>query len=55
MKFSEAKIQDFHLPVFSNKDVRRLDIPMDDALLVRGVEALRDLDSDIKQSRHWQS
>ena len=54
VKFCETKIQNFHLPVFSNKDVRRLDVAMDDALLVRGFETLRDLDCDIKQSWCWQ-
>ena len=45
-QFRESEIEHFHMPINRNLDVRRLQISMDDALLVRRLERFRDLPGD---------
>ena len=54
-RFSEAEVQHLHGAVLANLDVRRLEIAMDDALLVRGFEGLRHLPGDRQRLDHRQS
>ena len=46
-QLGDAEVEDLHAPVAREEDVLRLQIAMDDALLVRGGEALRDLQRDV--------
>ena len=49
MQFGESEVQDLRLPLLSDEDVRRFDIAMDDAFVVRGFEPFRNLDSCVEQ------
>ena len=42
-QLGETEVEDLHAPVGRDEDVLRLQVAMDDALLVRGREAARDL------------
>ena len=44
--FGQPEVQHFHRAVLADFDVRGLQVPMDDPLLVRGFEGVRDLRSD---------
>ena len=44
--FGQAEVQHLHGAVWPELDIRGLEIPMDDALLVRGFEGFRDLFGD---------
>ena len=44
----QAEIQHLHLTAVGDKDVGRLNIPVDDALCVRGVQRIRDLDGYVE-------
>ena len=43
MRFRQAKVEHLHRAVRAHLDVRRLQIAMDDSLLVRGFQRLRNL------------
>ena len=44
--FGEAEVQDLHDAVRRDLDVRRLQVPMNDVLLVRRIECVGDLPGD---------
>src|SRR6266705_2418404 len=46
-KLSNAKVEHFHVPIRSEHDVLRLDIPMHDTGFVSGNERTRHLDRDV--------
>src|SRR6186713_2459242 len=45
-RLGEAEVENLHLPFGGDLDVRGLEVPMDDALLVRLLQGLRDLPRD---------
>jgi hypothetical protein len=45
----EAKVQELHLPVGTDLDVRRLEVAMDDARVVRRFEPLGNLPTDVER------
>ncbi len=45
----ETEIQNFRLAALDEKNIRGLDVAMDDAFGVRGVEAIRDLNAGVQQ------
>ena len=45
-RLGQPEVEDFHCAVGPDLDVRRLEIAMDDALLVRGFKSFRDLFRD---------
>ena len=45
-RFGQAEVQHLHLPVVREGDVRRLEVAVDDPLLVRGLQRIRDLARD---------
>jgi hypothetical protein len=53
-RLGQSEIQDFGLPVSSHEDICRLNVAMNDALAVSGVQAFRDLHCKIKQLRQRQ-
>jgi hypothetical protein len=48
--FCEAEIQNLGVAPLGHKDVRRFDVPVDDALGVRCVQPVRDLNGDVEQT-----
>ena len=48
LHFRQPEVEHLRAPVAGDEDVRRLDIAMDDALGVRGLERIRDLNSQIE-------
>ena len=42
----QPEVEHLHAATLGQENVRGLDVPMDDALLVRGVQGIRDLDRD---------
>ena len=50
-EFNQSKIQNFRLSSGSDEDVRRLDVTMHDAAVVRGIQSVGDLDSVFQQFR----
>src|ERR1700747_1582897 len=51
---SQPEIENLRLPSIGNEDIRRLDIPMDDALCVCSVESVGDLNAEIEQCFNFQ-
>ena len=51
-KLGEAKIQDFDAAAVGNENVGGLDVAMDDALFVGGVESIGKLDADFNGARN---
>src|SRR5215469_8610193 len=45
----QTKVQNLGLAAVDQKNVCRLDVAMDDALGVRGIEAVGDLDADLQK------
>src|SRR5690348_13571066 len=52
-ELGEAEIKNFHNAAVRHENVGRLDVAMDDAFLVGGVERVRELDTDINSSWNW--
>jgi hypothetical protein len=48
-QLGQPEVQDLGLPVVGDKQVGRLDIAVDDALLVRGIQRIGDLDGQLCQ------
>ena len=48
-EFGQTEVQDLRLPAIGNEDVCRLDVAMDDSLLMRRVQAVGDLNGQIQQ------
>ncbi len=46
-QLGQPEIQDLHAPVAEHEEVRRLEIPMDQPVIVRRGEAARDLERDV--------
>src|SRR6266568_1164176 len=46
--FREPKVENLRLTSIRDKDVRWLDVPVDDSFRMRGVESVGDLDAQIK-------
>jgi hypothetical protein len=46
--FRQAEIEDFGLPVFGDKNIGGLDVAMNDAFCMRGVERVGNLDSEVE-------
>jgi len=46
----QPEVEDFNFPFRRHKNIRRLDVAMDDALMVRGVECVGDLNADVEQT-----
>ena len=44
VNFRQTEVENLRLPARGDEDIRRLDVAMGDALLVRRVKSLRDLD-----------
>src|ERR1019366_279215 len=53
-KFGQSKIQNLGLALAGHKNVGWLYITMDDALLVRGIQSVRNLDGKIDYLFEWQ-
>jgi hypothetical protein len=51
----QAEIEHLHRAVRGDLDVRRLQVAVDDALLVGGVERVRDLPRDGERSGDWEA
>ena len=51
-EFGQAEVQDLRLPATGNKDVCRLDVAMDESLLMRRVQAVGYLNGQIQQDVH---
>ncbi len=45
----QSEIEDLAYALIGNEDVRRLDVAMDDALLVRGLQPVANLNPDVQQ------
>src|SRR5688500_14128707 len=54
-RLREAKVQDFHNAIGRHLDVRWLQVAMDDALLVCGIESLGDLTRSFQRLANRQS
>ena len=52
-RFGQPEVQDLHRPVVANFDVRRLQIAMDDAVVVGLLERLGNLPRDWKRLFEW--
>ena len=48
-QLGQAEVQDLRLPALGDEDVRGLDVAVDDALRVRGVEGVCNLDREIER------
>ena len=48
-EFRQTKIQNHRLTLRGYKDIRRLDVPMDDPLSVSGFQSTRNLNGKIEQ------
>ena len=48
-QFRQTKIQNLRVPAFGHEDVRGLDVSMDDALTVCGIERVCSFDGERKQ------
>ena len=48
-EFGKAEIENLGVASFGDKNIRRLDIAMDDALSMSGVERISDFDADVEQ------
>ena len=48
-QLGQTKVQNLRLAAIRHENVRRLDVPMDDPLRVRGLERVGDLDGEVKQ------
>ena len=49
----QAKIQDFRLSPFYEKDIRGLDVTVHDTLGVGRIEPVRDLNADLRELRYF--
>lgn len=51
----QAEIQDLGVAAIGDEDIRGLDVPMDDAFFVRGIQSVGQLhaESDCARNRHW--
>ncbi len=47
-RLGESEVEHFHHAVRSDLDIRRFQIPVDDASLMRGVERIRNLLGDLQ-------
>ena len=45
----QTKVQHFGLPPPRNKNIRRLDVPVDDAFRMGRVQRIRDLERQVQQ------
>ena len=52
--FSQSKIQNLGVTSLGDEDIRGLDVAMDDALGVRGVEGVGDFNGEREHSLHFQ-
>ena len=50
-RLRQAEVENLDLAGFRDRDVRRLEIPMDDARFVRGVEGIGELPRDVQRLR----
>jgi hypothetical protein len=46
----QTEIQNLRVPLLGHKNIRRLDVPMDDALSVRRIQRLRHFNRQIQQT-----
>ena len=53
-EFGETEIQNLGLPLLGDKNIRRLDVAMDDALAMRRVQTLADLNGQVEQLLEFQ-
>jgi hypothetical protein len=49
LRFRQTEIEDFRLAALGDKDVRRLDVAMDNFLLMRRIERIGNLDRQFEQ------
>src|ERR1700733_5831289 len=49
----QAEIQNLRLPALDEKNIRRLDVAVNDSLRMRRVEPVRDLYPDLEQPRNF--
>src|SRR5258706_16096476 len=54
-KFGEAKIQDLRSSLHRKENVRRLNVAMDDALVMRGLQTMTNLNGNIQESSQTNS
>ena len=47
-QLGQAEVEELYLSALRDEDVGRLDVAMDDAVLVRGVERVGDLDAEVE-------
>src|SRR5271155_3151078 len=52
-QLSQTKIQNLCLPSFHQKDIRGLDVAVHDALGVRRIEPVGDLNADLQEVRYF--
>jgi len=53
-QLSQTEIQHLHLPARRKKNIRRLDVTMDDSLGMRGIERVGELYRNVEQAVGWQ-
>ena len=51
--FREAEIENFGVAALGDENIGGLDVAMDDALGVRGIETVGDLDAEIENGFHF--
>jgi hypothetical protein len=49
IELRQSEIEDFDLRAYGHKDIRRLKVPVDDAVRVSGIETIGSLDAQIQQ------
>ena len=52
-QFCQTEIQNLGLAAIRHEDIRRLDVAMDDALRVRRIQRVSDLDGEVEQGIRW--